>query len=113
VLHLICIIKLYIKYMHIHLVPSFNVPWRNNFTPEFALVRRAEKTFYVTILSYNYRFQFSWKNYFNLNGIPLPERQIKEEENSWHTFHIIIFPIFSVLAEMNITAHVASNNFGL
>jgi hypothetical protein len=68
---------------------------------------------YVIILSYNYRFQFSCKNYFQLNDIPLPEMQINSEGDSGYTFHVIIFHIFSVLAKMNMTAYVASNNFGL
>jgi hypothetical protein len=33
--------------------------------------------------------------------------------DSWHTFHIIIFRIFSVLVKLNVTARMASNTLGL
>jgi hypothetical protein len=76
-------------------------------------LRSAEETSYVVILSYNYRFKYSSKNYFKLKDIPLQDRKIRGEGNIWHTFHFIVFNIFFVLARKNLTAHVASSNLGL
>jgi nitrate reductase NapE component len=36
-----------------------------------------------------------------------------ERGDSWHTFHVIIFHIFSVLAKLNVRVRMASITFGL
>jgi hypothetical protein len=48
-----------------------------------------------------------------LNVETLYDRKIKEERDNWHTFHIIIFQVFSILVKINLTADIASNIVGL
>jgi hypothetical protein len=38
---------------------------------------------------------------------------VGERGDSWHTFHFIIFHIFSVLVKLNVAARMASNTLGL
>jgi hypothetical protein len=99
-------------YIHIHLLPRFKNTWNYIFTQKLSSLR-VEETLYVVILSYNYRFTYSSKTYFKLNCIPLQDRQIKQEEDNWHTFHIIFFLVSSVLVKIILTAHMASNTLGL
>jgi hypothetical protein len=40
-------------------------------------------------------------------------RVVGERGDSWHTFHVIIFHIFSVLVKLNVTARMVSNTLGL
>jgi len=38
---------------------------------------------------------------------------VAERGDSWHTFHFVIFLIFSVLIKFNVTARMGSNTLGL
>jgi hypothetical protein len=49
-------------------------------------------------------YAFEWKS---------TTGHVGESEDSWHTFHVIIFHIFSVLITFNATARVGANILGL
>jgi hypothetical protein len=57
----------------------------------------------------------------NSTGSTLPQNEatphgsehIGETGDSWHTFHVIIFHIFSALVKLNVRTHMVSNTLGL
>jgi hypothetical protein len=76
----------------------------------------SDEKYFCHFLFFSLIFSLKASIHIHMEGLCIAVIQctlVGERGDSWHTFHFIIFHIFSVLVKLNVTARKASNTLGL